>query len=90
MVNLNLFTFALLGIILASSAGFSYQEAFAANVTWDAGGDGATWSDPLNWDTNTLPQPNDDVFIPFITFNNTILTSTFCYYGISFFSNYRE
>ncbi|MGI8602276.1 MAG: autotransporter-associated beta strand repeat-containing protein [Verrucomicrobiales bacterium] len=26
---------------------------------WDGGGDGITWTDPLNWDTNTVPTPAD-------------------------------
>jgi ELWxxDGT repeat protein len=30
---------------------------------WDGGGDGASWSDPLNWADNTLPGPPDDVVI---------------------------
>ncbi len=28
-------------------------------ITWDAGGDGTSWSDPLNWSTNQLPSTND-------------------------------
>jgi ELWxxDGT repeat protein len=30
---------------------------------WDGGGDGASWSDPLNWSDNTLPTASDDVVI---------------------------
>jgi YD repeat-containing protein len=34
-----------------------------AAVTWDSGGDGTTWNDPLNWSGDTLPGPADDVTI---------------------------
>lgn len=32
-------------------------------VSWDGGGDGVSWQDPLNWSTDSLPQPFDFVFI---------------------------
>ena len=32
-------------------------------VSWDAGGDGLLWSDPLNWDADTLPSSDDGVEI---------------------------
>ncbi|REK15742.1 MAG: hypothetical protein DWQ37_07955 [Planctomycetota bacterium] len=32
-------------------------------VTWDGGGDGVNWTDPLNWSTDSLPGPADDVVI---------------------------
>lgn len=35
----------------------------AATVTWDGGGDGTNWTDPLNWDTDTVPTASDDVVI---------------------------
>jgi len=35
----------------------------AANVSWDGGGDGVSWSDPLNWSGNTLPGSLDNVTI---------------------------
>ena len=35
----------------------------AATVAWDGGGDGSTWSDPLNWTTDTVPSTSDDVII---------------------------
>ena len=34
-----------------------------APVAWDGGGDGSSWHDPLNWDTNSLPTIDDDVTI---------------------------
>ncbi|MGD9690254.1 MAG: beta strand repeat-containing protein [Phycisphaerales bacterium] len=35
-----------------------------ALATWDAGGDGASWSDPLNWSADVLPGLSDDVHVP--------------------------
>ena len=32
-------------------------------VRWDGDGDGTSWSDPLNWDADTLPGPTDQVII---------------------------
>lgn len=32
-------------------------------VTWDGGGDGSSWEDPLNWDSNTEPTKDDAVCI---------------------------
>src|SRR5262245_47674768 len=34
-----------------------------AVVTWDGGAGTSNWSDPINWDTDKLPQPGDDVVI---------------------------
>ncbi|MEM8679379.1 MAG: Calx-beta domain-containing protein, partial [Planctomycetota bacterium] len=34
-----------------------------ATVTWDGGGDGLSWSDPLNWDSDQLPVDADEVII---------------------------
>ena len=34
-----------------------------ATVGWDGGGDGTSWHDPLNWDTDALPAVADDVVI---------------------------
>src|SRR5688572_14382897 len=34
-----------------------------AAVSWDGGGDGLNWTDPINWSTNALPGPADDVTI---------------------------
>ncbi|MGD9723817.1 MAG: beta strand repeat-containing protein [Pirellulales bacterium] len=34
-----------------------------AAVSWDGGGDGSNWSDPLNWSGNALPTSADDVTI---------------------------
>ena len=31
--------------------------------TWDGGGDGTSWNDPLNWDNNVTPTATDDVVI---------------------------
>jgi len=44
----------------------------AATVHWDGGGDGTSWSDPLNWDTDALPGADDDVIINVIE-NPTVI-----------------
>jgi hypothetical protein len=35
----------------------------AATIIWDGGGDGESWSDPLNWDTDAIPIDTDFVLI---------------------------
>jgi hypothetical protein len=35
----------------------------SATIIWDGGGDGTTWSDPLNWSTDVIPDVLDDVLI---------------------------
>ncbi len=35
-----------------------------AIVTWDGGAPQNDWNDPLNWDTDTVPGPGDDVIVP--------------------------
>jgi Dockerin type I domain len=37
------------------------RRRLLAAVSWDGGGDGANWNDPLNWSNNQLPTPADDV-----------------------------
>ncbi|NTU49952.1 MAG: T9SS type A sorting domain-containing protein [Desulfobulbaceae bacterium] len=39
------------------------QTAWAAAVSWDAGGDGVNWSSANNWSGNALPTSADDVTI---------------------------
>jgi Ca2+-binding RTX toxin-like protein len=39
------------------------QKAFAANKTWDGGGDGTTWEDCNNWSENICPAANDAITI---------------------------
>jgi hypothetical protein len=39
------------------------QRAYAATVTWDGGGDGFSFSDPPNWDTDTVPASTDSIVI---------------------------
>jgi hypothetical protein len=36
---------------------------YAATVSWDGGGDGSAWHDPLNWSEDALPGATDDVAI---------------------------
>ncbi|RKX31542.1 MAG: hypothetical protein DRP71_13300 [Verrucomicrobia bacterium] len=33
-------------------------------VTWDGGGDGSSWTDPLNWDSSAVPGAEDDLIFP--------------------------
>jgi len=35
----------------------------AQNITWDDGGDGESWFDPLNWNPNVVPGKTNDVII---------------------------
>ncbi len=35
----------------------------AALISWDGGGDGTSWHDPLNWSGNVVPGASDDVSI---------------------------
>lgn len=35
----------------------------AVTIFWDGGGDGVSWSDPLNWNTDVVPVPTDEVLI---------------------------
>src|ERR1044071_2163600 len=40
-----------------------FRPAFGATVTWNAGGGTESWSNPLNWSTNSVPTSSDDVVI---------------------------
>ena len=44
-----------------------------AKVTWDGGGDGTSWDDPLNWDDDNLPDDDEDVDI--LNGDNVIIDS---------------
>ncbi len=75
---LSLFALSLLGFL-------SVVPAFGATVTWDGGGDGTQWTDPQNWDSNTVPKAGDNVVIPpldgssAVTFSGTLdLSSLQC------------
>jgi len=43
-------------------------QAFALTITWDGNsdgdGDGISWSDPLNWNFNLVPESTDIIKIP--------------------------
>ena len=45
--------------ILMASAASGLGQA----VTWSGGGDGASWTDPLNWSGGVVPGPTNDVVI---------------------------
>ena len=44
-------------------------------VTWDGGGDGTSWDDPLNWDTDVVPGPTDKAIMD-IPADVTVVHST--------------
>lgn len=48
--------------VVLTLAAFTLQVP-ATTVTWDGGGDGETWSDPLNWDGNFVPTATNNVVI---------------------------
>jgi hypothetical protein len=39
------------------------RRVLLTGVSWDGGGDGASWHDPLNWSADSLPGALDDVTI---------------------------
>ena len=50
------------GCALGALAAFTLLQSAsvgAATVSWDGGGDGTSWSDPLNWSGDALPGPDD-------------------------------
>jgi len=52
------------------------DEAYAAEITatWDAGGDGVNWNDPLNWDINIVPN-NDGIDFYQVVINSATTVS---------------
>jgi hypothetical protein len=55
------------------------QRTLLATVTWDGGGGDFSWHNPLNWSTDALPGPGDDVVInvagtPTITHSQNVTT----------------
>lgn len=38
-------------------------ETYAVSRTWDGGGDGESWNDPLNWNPDGIPVTADDITI---------------------------
>ena len=59
--------FAIVAILLAAATFVvgtpELQRAYAASVTWDGGGDGVNFSDPLNWDADAVPTGSDTILI---------------------------
>ena len=55
--------------------GFTFEpledRRLLSAVSWDGGGDGTNWTDPLNWSNDALPGASDDVTIS-IAANPTI------------------
>ena len=61
-------------LVLVGVAGGA-RDAIAANRSWDAGGDGLSWSDKNNWSGNTIPASNDVVTIATGTVNVDVNTN---------------
>ena len=47
----------------------------AQTVSWDGGGDGQTWGDPLNWNPDAVPGPTDDVIISVLETNLAVVVT---------------
>ena len=45
------------------SSTINVEVGDARQVSWDSGGDGTSWSDPLNWSNDTVPAEGDVVVI---------------------------
>ena len=78
-------TLTVLGLGLCLTAGIT--SAFAADKTWDGGGDGSSWSgSPANWNLDTDPVANDSLFfggtLGLTPFNNFAADTDFA--GITF------
>ncbi|MDP6720111.1 MAG: hypothetical protein QGF59_15735, partial [Pirellulaceae bacterium] len=43
-----------------------------AAISWDGDGDGVSWNDRFNWDTDTLPGAADDAIIDDGNANNVL------------------
>ncbi len=52
---------------------FAPPALSAATVSWDGGGDGETWSDPLNWSGDAVPGATDNVVIDVAGVESAIL-----------------
>ena len=64
-----------IGVAVRSTCEHLEQRHLLAAVSWDGGGNGTSWTDPLNWSTNALPGVDDDVTIDVVS-NPTITLST--------------
>ena len=54
---------------------FFNEEEQPFSISWDGGGDGVSWHDPLNWDTDDVPNSSDRVLIDVLA-NITVTHST--------------
>ena len=59
--------------LLSVVAAIGLVSSPAQTVSWDGGGDGVNWNDPLNWSGDALPGPANDVLISVPT--NTVIIS---------------
>ena len=55
------FSLARLSSAVAVSAALGFVGSAKAQVIWDGGGDGITWTDPLNWSGDFVPSPADSL-----------------------------
>ena len=50
-------------LVLAVAVVASLATSAWSQTTWDGGGDGVSWHDANNWDTDTIPSASDHVII---------------------------
>ena len=61
----------------------------AQTISWDGGGDGVSWSDPLNWAGEAIPGATNDVVINIplnaavVSGSNVIIRSVQCTGGLT-------
>ena len=68
-----------MGVALAMLVSFSAQTATAAlpcTITWDGEAGTTSWATGVNWDTDVVPGPNDDVCIPDFSFGIDVVHSS--------------
>jgi hypothetical protein len=58
-------------IIILILVTFSATRSAAITINWDGGGNGTTWTDPLNWDCDCLPGIND--YAVLLTNNSVVI-----------------
>jgi hypothetical protein len=64
LIRILLFVFVLIPLSISLYFNIPVWNARAsATIIWDGGGNGTSWSDPSNWNTNVVPSSADDVLI---------------------------
>jgi fibronectin-binding autotransporter adhesin len=54
--------------VLAAALFAPTAASASSSQTWTGGGDGSSWSDAMNWASNSVPQNGDSVTIPAVRF----------------------